>query len=308
MAEQKSPPHPSAHVMWQRMVFDVRAHPYVQRLHHIHQLGNLSLVLQLADVLHWRRHSQYDRWTHSFGVSVLAALVARKMDLEPRAASVLQLAAMLHDVGHGPFSHELDRVLPAGYPHHEVRSVRLSAVILSDCWQRSGAWRRLLPDGTTDLAHDVGALILGRDCARVPVVVGHALNARNVFAMDLDRMDYLVRDARALLGPAAARSAARCVSRLLSAPHPCARMANRDCPDTRELLRLRTHLHRTRYRYTRGTRALVVGALHAALARSGASAQRLQLLTLEDARWFCEDLTLVNPRARPRSYRLAAEL
>src|SRR5437016_4451986 len=73
--------------------------PRVQRLRRIHQLGTGNLVYPGAN---------HTRFEHSLGAYHLAGLAARALDLEDDERRSVQAAALLHDVGHGPFSHASD--------------------------------------------------------------------------------------------------------------------------------------------------------------------------------------------------------
>jgi len=73
-----------------------------QRLRGIKQLALASLVYPGA------LHTRFD---HSIGAMHVAGRVAEKLNLAPEEQTVLRLAALLHDVGHGPFSHVSEEVL-----------------------------------------------------------------------------------------------------------------------------------------------------------------------------------------------------
>ncbi len=89
----------------------------------------------------------------------------------------MQLAALLHDIGHYPFSHALEE---AGFPSHESQGVaKLSEGELGDT---------LVTIGGPDLAADIGALIRGTSASPLQGLISGSL--------DLDKIDYLSRDAR----------------------------------------------------------------------------------------------------------------
>lgn len=102
----------------QEFIFDIIEHPYMQRLRRIKQLGMTHLVYPGA--LHTRFH-------HVLGamhlMSKAIATIRRKghqiSDAEERGAL---LAILLHDIGHGPFSHALEHDIVTGV-HHEDLSI-----------------------------------------------------------------------------------------------------------------------------------------------------------------------------------------
>ena len=73
--------------------------PTVQRLRHISQLGTVQLVYPSAN---------HTRFEHSLGVYHLADRALAELGIEGRQAERIRAAALLHDVGHGPFSHNIE--------------------------------------------------------------------------------------------------------------------------------------------------------------------------------------------------------
>lgn len=98
------------------LVFDLIEHPYVQRLRYIKQLGMTHLVYPGA--LHTRFH-------HALGAMHLMRLsieVLRQKGHEITAGEEegITIAILLHDIGHGPFSHALEHTLVEGIPHEHI--------------------------------------------------------------------------------------------------------------------------------------------------------------------------------------------
>jgi uncharacterized protein len=149
-----------------------------QRLRYIRQLGLAHLVYPGAS------HTRFD---HALGVYHLItralASMARNSGLDPVTASerrLVPLAGLLHDVGHYPFSHaleELDEPLIPG--HHEA----LTGRFLDDPDVRR-ALESVAPDGVGR----VEALVRGRSASPLQGLVSGSL--------DLDKVEYLKRDAR----------------------------------------------------------------------------------------------------------------
>src|SRR5438046_1947480 len=96
------------------LLFDIISHPYFQRLRHIKQLGLTDLVYPGA--LH-------TRFQHALGAMhlmsrVLDNLLNKGIDISTEEYEAAQLAILLHDLGHGPFSHALEKSLIPDV-HHE---------------------------------------------------------------------------------------------------------------------------------------------------------------------------------------------
>ena len=73
--------------------------PELQRLHHIHQLGMAYLVFPGA---------KHTRFSHSLGTYFIASKIAAQLNLPEEDQVLVNVAALLHDIGHGPFSHTLE--------------------------------------------------------------------------------------------------------------------------------------------------------------------------------------------------------
>ncbi len=137
-----------------------------QRLRRIHQLGTANLVYPGAN---------HRRFEHSLGAYHLAGRIARAVGLEEQDALTVKAGALLHDIGHGPFSHAFEELLLGSGQSHEQTSVDLV------CWGPIGD---LLRKGGLD------------PTAVADLVVGKGDLAKLVSGpIDADRMDYLLRDA-----------------------------------------------------------------------------------------------------------------
>ncbi len=140
--------------------------PAVQRLRRVTQLGTVKYVYPSAN---------HTRFEHSLGVYHLAARALDNLGVEGVAAARIRAAALLHDVGHGPFSHNVESVIHrhTGKYHDDVADL-----------VTTGAVGRVLADHDIDPG-DVAGLVRGE--GRYGQLVSGEL--------DVDRMDYLVRDA-----------------------------------------------------------------------------------------------------------------
>lgn len=149
------------------VVFDLITHPYFQRLRYIKQLGMTHLVYPGA--LHTRFH-------HALGAMHLMSLaieVLRGKGHEITAAEeeAATIAILLHDIGHGPFSHALEHTLVNGIKHEDISMMMMEKLNVEF-------------GGRLTLAIH----IFKGDYAKsfLPQLVSSQL--------DLDRMDYLNRD------------------------------------------------------------------------------------------------------------------
>ncbi|MEZ4377078.1 MAG: HD domain-containing protein [Gemmatimonadales bacterium] len=147
----------------------------VQRLRYVRQLGHAFLVYPGAT------HSRFE---HALGAYHLARRALTTLgergdldDIDPEEQLAVRLAALLHDIGHYPFSHALEE---AGFPHHEgLGAARL---------RTGGLGQALRAIGGEPFIERVAALIEGRSASPLAGLVSGSL--------DLDKIDYLSRDAR----------------------------------------------------------------------------------------------------------------
>ena len=98
------------------LVYDLIQHPYVQRLRYIKQLGMTHLVYPGA--LHTRFH-------HALGAMHLMGLAIETIKSKGQAISyeeeeAVTIAILLHDIGHGPFSHALEHTIVDGVSHEHI--------------------------------------------------------------------------------------------------------------------------------------------------------------------------------------------
>ena len=98
------------------LLLDIIAHPWYQRLRRIHQMAFAHLVYPGA--VHTRLH-------HSLGAyhlmcNALVELQRKGVAISEEEALGAKIAILLHDIGHGPFSHALENVLIPGVRHEEI--------------------------------------------------------------------------------------------------------------------------------------------------------------------------------------------
>jgi len=146
--------------------------PEFQRLRRIKQLGLGLYTYQGAE---------HSRFTHSLGAFHLMTRVLDRLGeryaIAPDDRVAARAAALLHDIGHGSFSHVMEKVLSF---HHEQWTVQ---VILSDQTEVGELLRSYSPE----LPQRVAAIIEG---TFQPSALSQLVSSQ----LDVDRMDYLLRD------------------------------------------------------------------------------------------------------------------
>ena len=142
--------------------------PTVQRLRHIKQLSTVRLVFPSAN---------HTRLEHSLGVYHLAETALSHLDVDSERAAHVRAAALLHDVGHGPYGHQTEQLIQrrTGLDHDEV------GWLLTD--SDRPVCRALERNGLEP--ERVAAYVAGEG------TLGQLVSGE----LDVDRMDYLVRDA-----------------------------------------------------------------------------------------------------------------
>jgi len=169
----KDPVHHSIYVQ-DLTVWKLINTPEFQRLRRIRQLGTSYLTF------HGAEHS---RFSHSLGVYEITRKVISQFERNgygdwPQEEKLLSLcASLLHDVGHGPFSHSLEQIF--GTDHEEWTC----NVVLGDT-----EINRVLREVDPEFPNKVAAVI--RKKYEKPIVVSLVSSQ-----LDADRMDYLLRDA-----------------------------------------------------------------------------------------------------------------
>jgi len=149
------------------LVNEIIAHPYFQRLRRIYQMAMAHLVYPGA--VHTRLH-------HALGAyhlmrSALQELTSKGVEISPGEQRAAKIAILLHDMGHGPFSHALEHELVPG-KHHED----LSVLMIQSLNDSMGGKLNMALEIFTGTYHKkfLHQLVSGQ--------------------LDVDRMDYLSRD------------------------------------------------------------------------------------------------------------------
>lgn len=98
------------------LIFDIIEHPYFQRLRRISQMGFSNLVYPGAN---------HTRFHHAVGCldlmqKTVRVLRAKGIDISEEEENGLCVAILLHDIGHGPFSHALEHSIVSGIHHEDI--------------------------------------------------------------------------------------------------------------------------------------------------------------------------------------------
>ncbi len=147
-----------------------------QRLADVKQLGLTDKVYPGAS---------HTRFSHSMGVCFMAGELAKKLKVPERDVLLIQIAALLHDVGHYDFSHALERIAPVLHEDNSFRIIRGEAVLPH---RKSGEISKILRTNKID-PEDIVGLLLGTE--KFPKFYHSILSGQII---DMDRMDYLKRD------------------------------------------------------------------------------------------------------------------
>lgn len=145
-----------------------------QRMRRISQLGLASFVFPGA---------VHSRFSHSLGAAHLAGRLAVQLGVDASQARTLVCAALLHDIGHGPFSHSfehaLKHVLP-NRPTHEQWTQTITTELLAGILKSHGVDASAVCNLISAAPDDV-----------MPPYLSQVISSQ----LDVDRMDYLCRDA-----------------------------------------------------------------------------------------------------------------
>jgi HD superfamily phosphohydrolase len=168
----------------ERVVEELIDTPEIQRLRRIRQLGVTSLAFPGAE---------HSRFAHAVGAAFVMKLLLVRLRsihgvlpsaqrLTPERAREALAAALLHDLGHGPLSHLFEEAIP-GAPPHEKWTERVVLDPSTGVHQVLATIDRTLPERVVDLVH-----------GRHPLpYLAKAVSGE----LDVDRCDYLLRDAHA---------------------------------------------------------------------------------------------------------------
>jgi HD superfamily phosphohydrolase len=149
------------------LFFDIMEHPWFQRLRRIKQLGLTNYVYPSA---------HHTRFQHALGAMYLMrqsieVLRYKGISISHEEATGLALAILLHDIGHGPFSHTLEQSIVKGLKHEEISDLFISGLNRQFGGQLEEALKIFRGESDKKFLHQLVSSQL-----------------------DMDRLDYLSRD------------------------------------------------------------------------------------------------------------------
>ena len=170
------------------LIFDVLQHPYVQRLNRIRQLGLSYLVYPGA---------MHSRFGHSLGAmhlmqEAILSLRMKGVEITNEEETSAMIAILLHDIGHGPFSHVLEHTLVDGVTHEDISLLMMERI------NEDLSTEHRTQNTDTDTEHrtqntehrplNMAIAIFKNEYPK------HFLHQLISSQLDVDRMDYLCRD------------------------------------------------------------------------------------------------------------------
>ena len=149
------------------LIYDVLQHPYVQRLNRIRQLGLSYLVYPGAT------HSRFGHYLGAMHLmqEAIRSLRLKDVEITEQEETAAMIAILLHDIGHGPFSHVLEHTIVDGVTHEDISLLMML---------------RINEDLHGQL--DTAIAIFKNEYPK------HFLHQLISSQLDVDRMDYLCRD------------------------------------------------------------------------------------------------------------------
>ncbi|MGD1054536.1 MAG: HD domain-containing protein [Nitrososphaerales archaeon] len=173
VAEIRDPVH--GYIKLTEVERDLIDTPFVQRLRRIHQLAGSYLVYPGA---------VHTRFEHVVGAMHVAGQIAESLaptsGMGPDQVQEVRIAALLHDVGHGPFSHTYEEVLAerTNVTHEDISQRIVLETPIRDVLEKNGF-----------SARKISAFAVGKQSRRPPFV-----NEIIAGGLSADIMDYLLRD------------------------------------------------------------------------------------------------------------------
>lgn len=153
--------------------------PNFQRLRHIKQLGLGDFIFP---------GSVHSRFNHCLGCCYVASQIAHKIGLADEERQLVMIACLLHDIGHGPFSHAFEGI----FHHKLIRHEDWTPYFLADYGTAEFfmQYNRLNPRYhlTEEKFHQVADMIMHKPVAKR--VLADIVSSQ----LDADRLDYLLRD------------------------------------------------------------------------------------------------------------------
>lgn len=163
------------------VLFQILQHPYMQRLNRIRQLGLSFFVYPGA---------MHSRFLHSLGAmhlmhEAITSLREKGVQITDNEATASMAAILLHDVGHGPFSHVFEEagMLPANTNHEDI-----SLMMMQEIKNWFATQQSLVHDTDPSQIMELAIAIFKDEYEK------HFLHQLISSQLDVDRLDYLCRD------------------------------------------------------------------------------------------------------------------
>jgi len=153
--------------------------PFLQRLRFIRQMGMGDFIFPGA---------VHTRFSHSIGCCYVASQIAHKIRLSDSDRQLVMIACLLHDIGHGPFSHTFEGIFYDKLIHHED----WTPYFLDD-YRQSGFFERYNQQNPNHPLYEENFEIIANMIMHYPVenrVLADIVSSQ----LDADRLDYLLRD------------------------------------------------------------------------------------------------------------------
>jgi hypothetical protein len=166
--------------------------PEITRIGDIKQLG-LGFI-SFPGAVHTRKE-------HSIGTTYLAQKLAKELDLDEIEQTEIQVAALLHDIAHGPFSHTTDNLLEKLTDKNHAQRVKEMVLGETHFFAEDEEWiSKKIKEGDLynlrDVLKEIGVepekianIIVNED---VPEYLGQIISS----SFDVDRMDFILRDSK----------------------------------------------------------------------------------------------------------------
>ena len=155
---------------WVKYIINTK---YFQRLRYIKQLGLTSLIFHGAE---------HNRFSHSIGCSYISKLISEKLFLNKDEKKYVIISTLLHDIGHGPFSHLFEHLFEKKSITHEMWVENF----LLDIFKNNNNVIGGLSLERNDI-HIISSLIQNKFS---PGIIQDIVSSK----LDADRLDYLLRD------------------------------------------------------------------------------------------------------------------
>ena len=153
--------------------------PHFQRLRHIKQAGMGDYIFPGA---------VHTRFNHCLGCCYVASQIAQKIGLADTDRQLVMIACLLHDIGHGPFSHAFEGI----FDHYSIRHEAWTPYFLQDYATEEffSAYNALNPRHqlSSEKFQDIAAMIMHKTTQKS--VLADIVSSQ----LDADRLDYLLRD------------------------------------------------------------------------------------------------------------------